>query len=142
MHILIINGPNLNLLGKREENIYGSISFEDYLTKLGEKHKDIKLSYLQSNHEGDLIDYIHKYGFTVDGIILNAGAYTHSSYAIYDAIRAVSTIHIEVHISNIHKREKFRSESKIAGACLGSISGFGLYSYDLAIDAILNHLDK
>jgi len=134
MKILIINGPNLNLLGKREKNIYGEISFDSYLLQLKQDYKTIEISYFQSNHEGEIIEKIHEFGFVFDGIILNAGAYSHTSIAIADAIAAVQTSVIEVHISNVFKREKFRHKSYISAVCIGSISGFGLNSYKLALD--------
>lgn len=133
MKILIINGPNLNLLGRREPGVYGNTSFETYFSHLQETNKDCKLSYFQSNHEGALIDKLHETGFSYDGIVLNAGAYTHTSIAIHDAIKAIDTPVVEVHISNIHTREEFRHKSMIAAACKGSVVGLGLLSYDLAI---------
>lgn len=138
MRILILNGPNLNLLGKREPSIYGNDTFEDYFAQLKEKYSTCHLEYYQSNHEGDIIDKLHEVGFSYDGIILNAGAFTHYSYAILDAISAISTPVIEVHISNIHTRETFRTKSVIAPACRGSILGFGLESYRLALDYFCN----
>jgi len=137
MKIQIINGPNLNLLGKREPEIYGNNSFEDYLEQLRSNNPDCELSYFQTNNEGAIIDKIHETGFSFDGIILNAGAYTHTSVAILDAIKAVKTPVIEVHMSNIHAREEFRHKSMIAQACKGSIIGFGLASYNLAIRFLL-----
>lgn len=136
MQIQIINGPNINLLGKREPSIYGSVTFEDYLTELRKRYADVKINYFQSNIEGEIIDCIQQTGFEVDGIILNAGAYTHTSIAIQDAIRAVSAPVIEVHISNVHSRESFRHVSMIACACKGVICGFGLNSYRLAIESL------
>lgn len=136
MQIQIINGPNINLLGKREPSIYGSVTFEDYLTELRKRYDDVKINYFQSNIEGEIIDCIQQTGFEVDGIILNAGAYTHTSIAIQDAIRAVSAPVIEVHISNVHSRESFRHVSMIACACKGVICGFGLNSYRLAIESL------
>jgi len=133
MEILIINGPNLNLLGKREPDIYGSESFEQYLETLKVSFPNIQLEYFQSNHEGALIDKLHERGFTVDGILLNAGAFTHTSLAIADAIKAIPRPVIEVHISNIHAREEIRHRSLMAKNCLGSICGFGLQSYALAL---------
>lgn len=134
-NILIINGPNLNLLGKREPTVYGHTSFEDYFEQLQKKYSQkVNLFYFQSNHEGALIDKIHEVGFSYDGIILNAGAYTHTSIALHDAIKAISTPVIEVHISNIHAREEFRHHSMIASACEGSVAGLGLLSYNVAID--------
>lgn len=139
MNIIIINGPNLNLLGKREPTIYGNTSFEEYLTILQQTFdKDCNISYFQSNCEGALIDKIHETGFDFDGIILNAGAYTHTSVAIRDAISGITTPVIEVHISNIHAREDFRKKSLIAPVCKGSIMGFGLTSYKLAIQYFTN----
>ena len=137
MKILIINGPNLNLLGKREPLIYGSSSFEEYLKELKSKFSEIKIDYFQSNHEGGIIDKIHEADSNYDGIILNAAAYTHNSVAIADAISAVPVPVVEVHISNIFKREKFRHKSYIAPYCVGSISGFGLDSYRLAVLSLL-----
>ena len=136
MRIQIINGPNINLLGKREPSIYGSVTFEDYLTGLRETYKDIEINYFQSNIEGEMIDCIQQAGFEADGIILNAGAYTHTSIALQDAIRAVTAPVIEVHISNVHSREDFRHVSMIACACKGVICGFGLNSYRLALEAL------
>ena len=136
MKIAIINGPNLNLLGVREPSIYGSEGFENYLKTLQEKYTDIEISYFQSNHEGAIIDELHRIGFTYDGIVLNAGAYTHTSVAIADAISAITTPVVEVHISNVHKREEFRHHSMISRVCLGVIAGFGLDSYRLAIESL------
>ncbi len=136
MNILIINGPNLNLLGVREKNIYGDVSFDKYLILLSEKYPNDNLIFFQSNSEGDIVSELQKRGFgDVDGIILNAGAYTHTSLAIADAISAITTPVIEVHISNIFQRESVRHNSYIAPVCKGSISGFGLDSYRLAIEA-------
>lgn len=136
MKIEIINGPNLNLLGKREPGIYGNESFEKYLEKLRARFPYITIEYFQSNCEGQLIDRIHAAGFEADGIVLNAGAYTHTSVALHDAILAVKTPVIEVHISNVHKREEFRHRSMISSACRGVICGFGLDSYRLAVEAL------
>ena len=136
MRIQIINGPYINLLGKREPSIYGSVTFEDYLTGLRETYKDIEINYFQSNIEGEMIDCIQQTGFEADGIILNAGAYTHTSIALQDAIRSVTAPVIEVHISNVHSREAFRHVSMIACACRGVICGFGLDSYRLALEAL------
>ena len=136
MRIQIINGPNINLLGKREPSIYGSVTFGDYLTGLRETYKDIEINYFQSNIEGEMIDCIQQAGFEADGIILNAGAYTHTSIALQDAIRSVTAPVIEVHISNVHSREAFRHVSMIACACKGVICGFGLDSYRLALEAL------
>ncbi len=135
--IQIINGPNLNLLGRREPGVYGSRSFEDYLTELRAQYPDVQLDYFQSNHEGDLIDCIHACGFEADGIVLNAGAYTHTSVALHDALRAVEAPAVEVHISNVHTREEFRHHSLISAACRGVICGFGLDSYRLAVEALI-----
>ena len=137
MRIQIINGPNINLLGKREPSIYGAVSFEEYLLGLREKYNDIEIQYYQSNVEGEMINKIHEVGFDFDGIILNAGAYTHTSIALQDAIRAVTSPVIEVHISNVHTRESFRHVSMISSACAGVICGFGLDSYRLALEALL-----
>lgn len=136
--IQIINGPNLNLLGRREPGVYGSRSFDDYLEELRTKFPDVQLDYFQSNHEGDLIDSIHACGFEADGIVLNAGAYTHTSIALHDALRAVTAPAVEVHISNVHAREEFRHHSLISAACRGVICGFGLDSYRLAVEALIN----
>lgn len=133
MKILIINGPNLNLLGKREPEIYGSRSFEQFLEELRAEFTDIQIEYFQSNHEGALIDRIHEDGFSVDGIILNAGAFTHTSIAIADAVAAIKAPVIEVHISNVHKREPYRHHSYLAPKCVGSIVGLGLEGYRLAV---------
>ena len=135
--IEIINGPNLNLLGRREPGVYGSRSFDEYYDELRQRYPDVQFDYFQSNSEGELIDRLHAVGFTADGIILNAGAYTHTSVALHDAIRAITTPVIEVHISNVHQREEFRHHSFISAACRGVICGFGLDSYRLAVEAIL-----
>ena len=136
MKILILNGPNLNLLGKREPGIYGSQGFLDYYDELTKRYPDIEFEYYQSNIEGEMINKIHEVGFSYDGIVLNAGAYTHTSVALQDAIRGVNTPVIEVHISNVHKREEFRHKSMISYACVGVICGFGLDSYRLAVEAL------
>lgn len=138
MKIQIINGPNINLLGKREPSIYGSVSFEDYLAKLRAHYPMIEIAYFQSNIEGELINQIHQVGFEADGIILNAGAYTHTSIALQDAIRAVTAPVVEVHISNVHTRESFRHVSMISCACCGVIVGFGLDSYRLALESFIS----
>jgi 3-dehydroquinate dehydratase-2 len=138
MKIIIINGPNLNLLGKREPEIYGNQTFESYFEDLKKQYHDHDLFYFQSNIEGELIDKLHQVGFNFDGIVLNAGAYTHTSIAIGDAIKSISTPVIEVHISNTFSRETFRHQSFIAPNAAGIIAGFGLKSYDLAIQAFLN----
>lgn len=135
--IQIINGPNLNLLGKREPSVYGNQSFETYLEELKLLFPEVQLDYFQSNTEGALIDKIQEVGFSYDGIVLNGGAYTHTSIAIADAIRSISVPVIEVHISNVFKREDFRHHSFLSDACKGCIVGFGMDSYRLAIDAIL-----
>lgn len=137
MKIAIINGPNLNLLGKREPQVYGTISFEDVLKELQKKYPKIEMVYFQSNVEGELINKIHEFGFSFDGIILNAGAYTHTSVAIADAIAAVKTPVVEVHISNIFAREDFRHVSYLGAKCVGSISGLGLKGYELALNYFL-----
>jgi|TARA_B100000795_G_scaffold268890_1_gene256810 3-dehydroquinate dehydratase-2 len=133
MKILIINGPNLNLLGKREPDVYGSVTFEAYFETLKIRFDQYDLAYYQSNIEGELINEIHEVGFNYDGIILNAGAYTHTSVALRDAISAVETPVIEVHISNTHQREEFRHKSFLSPVCKGVILGFGLDSYRLAL---------
>lgn len=134
MNLIIINGPNLNLLGKREPSVYGNQSFEDYFSSLGIKYPSLSLSYFQSNHEGEIIDKLHAIGFDYSGIILNAGALTHTSIAIRDAIAAITTPVIEVHISNVHARESFRHHSTISPVAKGVIIGLGLTGYSLAID--------
>ena len=137
MKIQIINGPNINLLGKREPSVYGSRSFDDYLDELKKRYPEVDFYCFQSNVEGEMINKIHEVGFEFDGIVLNAGAYTHTSIALQDAIRAVNTPVVEVHISNVHQREEFRHKSMISCACLGVICGFGLDSYRLAVEALL-----
>lgn len=138
MKIQIVNGPNLNLLGVREPGIYGSESFESYLAKLREQYPDVEIEYYQSNVEGELINKIQEVGFSFDGIVLNAGAYTHTSIALHDCIRAIKCPVVEVHISNVHQREDFRHYSFISAACKGVICGFGLNSYRLAIEGLLD----
>lgn len=140
MKIQIINGPNLNLLGQREPGIYGSESFDNYLPKLRERFPDVEIDYYQSNIEGELINKMQETGFFggYDGIVLNAGAYTHTSVALQDCIRSLRCPVIEVHISNVHKREEFRHKSLISCACLGVICGFGLNSYSLAVEALID----
>lgn len=135
--IIIINGPNLNLLGVREKGIYGEQSFDDYFDTLKASFSGVELVYFQSNHEGAIIDKIHEEGFTADGIVLNAGAYTHTSVAIADAIAAVTAPVVEVHISNVHAREAFRHHSYLAKNCKGVICGFGLDGYRLAVAGLL-----
>lgn len=136
-NIAIINGPNLNLLGKREPNVYGNVTFEDYFDTLKEKFKEIEFTYFQSNIEGELIDKLHEFGFSYDGIILNAGAYTHTSVGIGDSVKAITTPVIEVHISNTFSRESFRHQSYISPNAKGVIIGFGLDSYALAIQSLV-----
>ena len=136
MKILIVNGPDLNLLGRREPGIYGQTSFDDFLPQLRQRYPDIEIDYFQSNIEGVLIDKMQEVGFDFDGIVLNAGAYTHTSVALHDCIRSIKAPVIEVHISNVHQREEFRHKSMISSACRGVICGFGLDSYRLAIEAL------
>lgn len=138
MKIQIINGPNLNLLGVREPGIYGDSSFESYLPQLRDKFPDVEIEYFQSSCEGALIDKLQEVGFTYDGVVLNAGAYTHTSIALHDCIRALQCPVVEVHISNVHQREAFRHHSYIASACVGVICGFGLKSYELAVEGLRN----
>ena len=138
MNITIINGPNLNMLGVREPGIYGNEGFASYLTKLRNQYPEIAIEYFQSNHEGAIIDKLHEEGFgKSDGIVLNAGAYTHTSLAIADAIAAITTPVVEVHISNVHAREEIRHHSMISRVCRGVIAGFGLDSYRLAVEAFV-----
>ncbi|WFD08980.1 type II 3-dehydroquinate dehydratase [Tepidibacter hydrothermalis] len=141
-NILILNGPNLNLIGKRETDIYGKDTIQDLYKLILEEAKllDIKVEFFQSNHEGEIIDKIQSSINTYDGIVINPGAYTHYSYAIYDAIKSVDKPFVEVHISNIHKREEFRQKSVTAKACIGQITGFGFYSYILGLYSILNYI--
>lgn len=137
MKILILNGPNLNLLGMREPEIYGCRHFEEYLEYLRGKYKNVNIEYEQSNVEGELIEKIHEVGFTYDGVILNAGGYTHTSVALADAVAAVTTPVVEVHISNVARREPFRHTSFLSAVCIGTITGFGMNSYELGIQALL-----
>src|SRR3982751_1217916 len=137
MNILIINGPNLNLLGVREKSIYGDTGFETYFKELQDRYPAINFTYYQSNVEGELINKLHEVGFSFDGIVMNAGAYTHTSIAIADAIAAINTPVIEVHISNVYKREEFRHYSMLAASCKGVIAGFGMDSYMLGIENFL-----
>ncbi|ULB34548.1 MULTISPECIES: type II 3-dehydroquinate dehydratase [Proteiniphilum] len=137
MKIQIINGPNLNLLGSREPSIYGNKTFDDFLSELEEEYPEIEIDYFQSNIEGEIIDKIHEAGFVCQGIILNAGGYTHTSVAIRDAIKSVVAPVVEVHISNVYAREEFRHHSMLSPVCLGVIAGFGTDSYRLAVDAII-----
>jgi 3-dehydroquinate dehydratase-2 len=136
--VQIINGPNLNLLGIREKSIYGDTNFETYLATMQKHYANIEISYYQSNVEGEIINKLHEVGFSFDGIVLNAGAYTHTSIAIADAIAGINTSVIEVHISNVYKREEFRHTSMLAANCKGVITGFGMDSYRLAIESLLN----
>jgi 3-dehydroquinate dehydratase-2 len=138
MKIQIINGPNLNLLGKREPETYGHQSFEDYFVQLKSRFPSVELHYYQSNVEGELINKLHDVGFSFDGIILNAGAYTHTSVAIHDAIAAIKTPVVEVHISNVYAREEFRHKSLITSKCVGLITGFGMEGYAMGIQFIQN----
>ena len=138
MKIQIINGPNLNLLGKRETSIYGSQSFEDYFHALQERFSDLDLHYFQSNVEGEIINKLHEVGFSFAGIIINAGAYTHTSVAIHDAIGGIKTPVVEVHISNVYAREEFRHKSLITSKCVGMLTGFGLEGYEMAIHYLKN----
>lgn len=137
MKIIIINGPNLNLLGKREPEVYGDTTFEDYFSKLQFRFKEVQLQYYQSNIEGELIDKLQEVGFSHDGIILNAASYTHTSVGLGDAVKAIETPVVEVHISNTFSREDFRHVSYISSGARGVILGFGLQSYDLAIQSFL-----
>ncbi|WP_400191132.1 type II 3-dehydroquinate dehydratase [Hymenobacter sp. B81] len=133
MHILILNGPNLNLLGRREPAVYGTRSFDDFLPELREAFPDLTLEYFQSNHEGELIDKLHEVGFAYAGVVLNAGGYTHTSVALADAVAAIATPVVEVHLSNLAAREDFRKVSLIGRYCVGSVAGFKLESYRLAL---------
>lgn len=142
MKIQIINGPNLNLLGKREPGIYGSKSFESFLEALRQRFVDVQIDFYQSNVEGELIDKMQEVGFEYDGIVLNAGAYTHTSIALQDCIRSVTCPVIEVHISNVYQRESFRHHSMISCACIGVIAGFGLESYQLAIEYLTTRVSR
>lgn len=136
MQILILNGPNLNLLGRREPGIYGQRNMDDCLAALRNRFPEVEIDYFQSNIEGELINKLQEVGFSYDGIVLNAGAYTHTSVALHDAIRSITSPVIEVHISNVHQREAFRHQSIISAACRGVICGFGLDSYRLAVEAL------
>lgn len=137
MKIQIINGPNLNLLGTREKSIYGDSGFEPFLAELKIRYSSVDIQYFQSNIEGELINKLHEIGFNYDGIIFNAGAYTHTSLALADAIAAINTPVIEVHISNVYSREEYRHKSMMAKNCKGIITGFGLQSYRLALESFL-----
>ena len=138
MKVIIINGPNLNLVGKRNTNVYGSVSFDTYLIDLKNNFKSLNLDYYQSNIEGEIVNKLQEVGFNYDYIILNAGGYTHTSVAIADCIEAIETPVLEIHISNIYSREKFRQKSLIAAVCKGSIVGFGIDGYRLALNNIIN----
>ncbi len=142
MDILILNGPNLNLLGRREPGIYGNRSFEEFFPELEESFPKLKLTHFQSNHEGAILDKLHEVGFTHHGIVLNAGGYTHTSVALADAVAAINTPVVEVHLSNLHAREDFRQKSLLGRNCVGSISGFGLESYRLAVQWFVNQQPK
>ena len=137
MKLLILNGPNLNLLGVREPGVYGNDSMENYLETLRKEFPQVEIEYFQSNIEGEMIDKMQQVGYSYDGIVLNAGAYTHTSVALHDCIRAINTPVIEVHISNVHAREVFRHKSMISAACKGVICGFGMDSYKLAVYSFL-----
>ncbi len=137
MKIQIINGPNLNLLGKREPSVYGNQSFEEFFEDLKTRYPQLELHYYQSNVEGEIINKLHEIGFTFDGIILNAGAYTHTSVAIHDAIGAIKTPTVEVHISNVYAREEFRHKSLITSKCVGLLTGFGMEGYALAVQYLI-----
>lgn len=136
--IQLINGPNLNLLGKRETTIYGGETFEAFYEKLKDRFKEVELNYYQSNVEGELVNKLHEVGFSADGIVLNAGAYTHTSIAMHDAIAAITSPVVEVHISNIYAREEFRHTSLITSKCRGLITGFGMQGYAMAIDFLIH----
>lgn len=137
MKIIIINGPNLNLLGKREPEVYGSVTFEEYLKNLKERFSDVTLDYFQSNHEGGIIDKLHEVDFSYQGVVINPGAYSHTSIAIRDAIAAIETPVFEVHISNLAKRELFRQHSYVTDVCIGAINGMGLEGYAVAIEELV-----
>ncbi len=139
MKIIVINGPNLNLLGVREKSVYGEQPFEDYLEQLRTDFPEVEVSFYQSNVEGELINKLHQVGFDYHGIILNAGGYTHTSVALSDAIAAIKTPVVEVHISNVYKREKYRHKSLISKNCVGVIAGFGFNSYKLALNYLIQH---
>ena len=142
MKIIIINGPNLNLLGNRETDIYGNRDFESFFQELEASEPTIEMSYFQSNVEGELINKLQEVGFSFDGIIFNAGGYTHTSIAISDAVKAVSTPVVEVHISNVYAREPFRHKSLLSPVCVGVIAGFGLKGYDMALDYFKSIIDQ
>jgi 3-dehydroquinate dehydratase-2 len=138
MKIQILNGPNLNLLGKRETSVYGNQSFEDFLPTLRTKFPEATIEYFQSNVEGELVNKLHEVGFIFDGIILNAGAYTHTSIAIHDAVAGIKTPVVEVHISNVYAREEFRHKSLITSKCAGMLTGFGMDGYAMALHFLIN----
>lgn len=138
MKIQIINGPNLNLLGKRETSVYGNQSFEDFLGTLKGRFPDHSIEYYQSNVEGELVNKLHEVGFSYDGIILNAGAYTHTSVALHDAVAGIKTPVVEVHISNVYAREEFRHKSLITSKCVGMLTGFGMDGYAMALHYLIN----
>ncbi|MDO4948706.1 MAG: type II 3-dehydroquinate dehydratase [Bacteroidales bacterium] len=140
--VVIINGPNLNLLGRREPQVYGNVSFESYLEKLRKDFPATEIDYFQTNMEGEIVDALQRHGFQDCGIVLNAAAYSHTSVAILDAIKAIQAPVVEVHISNIYSREEFRRHSMLSAACMGTICGFGLQSYRLAIEALLDEYDN
>lgn len=142
MKIQIINGPNLNLLGKRETSIYGTQSFDDFFVTLEQRFPAIKLSYYQSNVEGDIVNKLHDVGFSFDGIVINAGAYTHTSVAIHDAIGGINSPVVEVHISNVYAREEFRHKSLITSKCAGMLTGFGMEGYTMAINFLVSREKK
>ncbi len=137
MKIAIINGPNLNLLGKREPDVYGTLSFESYYQSLQQQYPQVQFSYFQSNVEGELINELHRVGFEYDGVLFNPGGYTHTSVAIGDAIAAIKTPVVEIHISNVHAREDFRKISHVSAKCKGTISGLGIIGYKLGVDFFL-----
>ena len=139
MHIVIINGPNLNLLGLREPELYGTMTMEEYMEQLSAEFDDVDFDYCQSNHEGDIIDWLQQEGFSADGIVLNAGGYTHTSVAIRDAIAAITAPVVEVHITDIHKREKFRQTSLLTDVCAHTIIGKGMDGYKEAVQYIINN---
>jgi 3-dehydroquinate dehydratase II len=139
-HIVILNGPNLNLIGRREPEIYGDIGFDEYIPSLREIFPELKITFHQTNHEGALIDFLHHYGFDADGILLNAGGYTHTSIALADAVKAIKSPVVEIHISDIYKREEYRSHSYLKNVCLFSIIGEGLAGYENGIKKLLIHL--
>lgn len=142
MKILILNGPNLNLLGRREPEVYGAQSFESYFEQLKEKFVSVDMTYFQSNHEGALLDKLHEVGFEFDGIVFNPGAYTHTSIALRDAIAGIETPVFEVHISNLAEREDFRQVSYVKEVCVGTISGMGLAGYEASVDELIAYIQQ